>query len=163
MATATALRPGTRPSGTPPGTGRDGRGQMRQEWPLGSHLKLGPYPGAVPCARLHARLVTGEWGLDALAGSTELVVSELVTNAVEVSQLLEQLPPVQLWLRSDGVRVLVVVRDASPRPPVRVEAAADEESGRGLVLVEALTERWGWNPDHGGKAVWCLVTAGALG
>ena len=138
---------------------RDGRGQMPQEWPLGTFLELGPYPEAVPCARLHARLVVGEWGLGGLADSTELLVSELVTNAVRVSRLLRQRPPVRLWLRSDGVRVLVAVWDASPRSPVRVDAAEGDESGRGLLLVESVAARWGWNPERGGKVCWCVVTS----
>ena len=51
------------------------------EWPRRSFLELGAVPGAVPCARLHARQVMWEWGLDALRDDTELVVSELVTKA----------------------------------------------------------------------------------
>jgi len=47
-----------------------------------SHLVLGALPSAVPCARLHAKLVLAEWGLKALAETAELLVSELVTNAV---------------------------------------------------------------------------------
>ena len=51
------------------------------QWPLRDFLELGALPSAVPCARLHARLVVQEWGLTALADNVELVVSELATNA----------------------------------------------------------------------------------
>jgi hypothetical protein len=51
-------------------------------WPLESFLELGAFPGAVPCARLHTRQVLWEWGLAALGETSELLVSELVTNAV---------------------------------------------------------------------------------
>jgi len=135
---------------------------MRQQWPLGTFLELGPYPGAVPCARLHARVVTAEWGLQRLRATTELLVSELVTNAVQASRGLGGQPPVRLWLRSDGMRVLVMVGDASPQPPARVRPAADDENGRGLLLVDSLAERWGWHPEADGKVCWCVVAGEGL-
>ena len=46
-------------------------------WTMGSYLELGALPSAVPSARLHARLVVGEWGLEELADDVELIVSEL--------------------------------------------------------------------------------------
>lgn len=55
-------------------------------WPLRSYLELGALPSAVPCARLHARLLAAEWGFEALAQTVELVVSELVTNAIRASE-----------------------------------------------------------------------------
>jgi len=54
-------------------------------WPLRSYLELGALPTAVPCARLHARQLVWEWGLNGLAANTELLVSELVTNAVKAT------------------------------------------------------------------------------
>ena len=54
-------------------------------WPLRSGLELAAFPTAVPCARLHARHITLEWGLRALAEPTELLVSELATNAIRAS------------------------------------------------------------------------------
>jgi hypothetical protein len=53
------------------------------QWPLRSYLELGALPTAVPCARLHARHLLWEWGLNGLAADAELLVSELVTNAVK--------------------------------------------------------------------------------
>ena len=58
---------------------------MSASWPLSTSLPLGALPGATPCARLHARAVLHEWGLDDLAEAAELIVSELVTNAVRAS------------------------------------------------------------------------------
>ena len=55
---------------------------MSASWPLSTSLPLGALPGATPCARLHARAVLHDWGLDELAEAAELIVSELVTNAV---------------------------------------------------------------------------------
>ena len=54
-------------------------------WPLCSYLELGALPTAVPCARLHARHVLREWGMSRLAQDGELLVSELVTNAVQAT------------------------------------------------------------------------------
>ena len=54
------------------------------------------------------------------------------------------------------MRLLVEVWDQAPGIPVLREAAGDEESGRGLILVNAISEKWGWNPAEGqpGKVVW---------
>src|ERR1035438_9222200 len=114
----------------PPAPPHPGQG-VAGEWPLRSFLELGALPSAVPCARLHARQVVWEWGLAGLGDDVEILVSELVTNSVAVSRSLEQIWPVRLWLLSDKARVLVVVWDASPRPPTRVEADEYAESGRG--------------------------------
>lgn len=132
---------------------------MSQPWPLGTGLELASYLSAVPCARLHARLVTAEWGLGRLTATTELLVSELVTNAVQVSQRVGGLPPVRLWLHSEGIRVLVMVGDAGSGPPLQMQPAADAESGRGLLLVDALADEWGWYRVEGGKVCWCVVAA----
>jgi len=128
-------------------------------WPLLSSLELGALPGAVPCARLHARLLLPEWGVGELSDSVQIVVTELVGNAVAASQSAEHLLPVKLWILSDKSRVLVAVWDTIFQPPVRINADTDAESGRGLLLVEAITEEWGWHPASGmeGKVVWALV------
>ena len=54
-------------------------------WPLQTTLTLGALPTAAGCARLHARNVISGWGQAALADNVELVVSELVTNAILAS------------------------------------------------------------------------------
>ena len=73
------LRCGFRRSPDPQGNDVTGR------WPLRSFLELGALPSAVPCARLHTRQLLWEWQLADLADSAELVVSEIVTNAVQVT------------------------------------------------------------------------------
>lgn len=112
--------------------------------------------GAVPCSRLHARQVLWEWGLTALSESTELLLSELVTNAVQVSRTMMQATLVRLWLLSDRAQVVILVWDASPQPPVRMDTSDEAENGRGLLLVEVISARWGWHfpQDIGGKVVW---------
>jgi len=130
------------------------------EWPRRSFLELGAVPGAVPCARLHARQVMWEWGLDALRDDTELVVSELVTNAVRACASLRPAAPVRMWLRGNTTRMLVLVWDACPRPPIRLHAGQNADGGRGLLLVEALSDQWDWyalDQPEGGKIVWATL------
>jgi anti-sigma regulatory factor (Ser/Thr protein kinase) len=130
------------------------------EWPLWTFLELGALTGAVPCARLHARHVLWEWSLTSLAESAELLVSELTANAVAASQSMVQCAPVRLWLLAGRAQVLVMVWDACPRPPVPAEVREDAESGRGLLLVEAMSKRWDWYlplDGTGGKVVWALA------
>lgn len=55
-------------------------------------------------------------------------------------------------MASDRAQVVICVWDASPQPPVRVDAPADAEHGRGLLLVEAVSKRWGWFPAQPGSA-----------
>jgi hypothetical protein len=151
---------------------------MTSTWGLRTHLELGALRGAVPCARLHTRHVLWEWQLSDLDESVELIVSELVTNAVQASAGLSSqlpgyeaenmgLPCVWLWLTSDGHQVMIEVGDSSPRTPVPAETEHDVEGGRGLLLVETVSERWGYNfpadEDDGQrkniqKVVWALIT-----
>lgn len=139
-------------------------GGVPHQWPLHSYLELGALDGAVPSARLHARHMLREWGLDRDEG-TELVVSELVTNGVKTSRAMAH-AAIRLWLFSDGERVAVMVWDASPQPPVRMDVEDDAENGRGLLLVEAVSEQWGWcypsdapAANHRGKFVWAVVVS----
>lgn len=131
------------------------------EWPLMSHLELAALPTAVPCFRLHARAVAVGWGLSALAENIELIVSELVTNAIRVSERSRHgdltAPVVRLWLTSDLHCVLIRVWDGSSQMPVRRDAGPDDDSGRGLMLVEYLGSEWGVCRKANGKVVWVLV------
>jgi anti-sigma regulatory factor (Ser/Thr protein kinase) len=135
---------------------------MTAPWPLRDTLELGAQPGAVPSARLHARAIVYEWKLTRLADTVELLVAELVTNAVQASASLNGpgYPPVFLRLSSDGRYVLVEVWDANSRPPVLADVDLLSESGRGLHLVAAFSAKWSWYfPETGGKVVWCEVHA----
>ena len=121
----------------------------------------------MPCARRYTRVILDEWGLAALANAAELIVSELLTNSVQATTDEDGqprygetgLPVVHLWLASDHARVLVEVWDSVPRPPAARQARPDEEGGRGLALVEALSDRWDWTmvPGWSGKVVWAEI------
>jgi anti-sigma regulatory factor (Ser/Thr protein kinase) len=138
------------------------RGEAR--FPRHSSLLLGALPSAVPCARLHARQVLWEWGLSGIAETAELLLSELVTNAVQAARVTYR--PVNVRLSANRARVLIEVWDSNVQPPVpRVleedVPALDAEGGRGLFLVETLSERWGWYPTRNpvGKVTWCEISA----
>jgi hypothetical protein len=80
-----------------------------------------------------------------------------MTNAITATQAMGSICPVRLTLASDGSRTLVLVGDASPDPPRRLDPAGDTDGGRGLLLVEALSNGWGWyvTREHGTtKTVW---------
>ena len=139
------------------------------DWPFQSYLELGALPSAVPCARLHARQVLWEWGLQALADPVELIVSELVTNGLHASEGLTGsryagrwtpgVPPLRLWLHADDTRVVIQVWDGNDKLPTRQVANVGAESGRGLLLVEAMSTTWGSYQVEGssGKVVWAVV------
>ena len=142
----------------PPFITRQGRG-TDDRWPLQDFLELGALLSAVPCARLHARQVLREWGIAGLADSAGLLVTELVANAVTASRDMAQVSGVRLWLLSDSAQILILVWDASPQPPVLKAVADEAEHGRGLRIVEAVSEQWGWysRQDGGGKFVWAIA------
>jgi hypothetical protein len=81
-----------------------------------------------------------------------------VTNAIQVSQADDRTASVRLWLLADQAQVVMLVWDASPLPPVPMSGSETEENGRGLLLVDTLSERWGYLPAvGGGKFVWAIV------
>jgi anti-sigma regulatory factor (Ser/Thr protein kinase) len=97
------------------------------------------------------------WGLDgdAVQGA-QVIMSELVTNALVHARVRE------VWYRieREGLRVRLAVWDESAADPVKAAGKSDEETGRGLELVEALSAKWGVDrqacPPRG-KWVWALV------
>jgi anti-sigma regulatory factor (Ser/Thr protein kinase) len=133
-----------------------------QSWPFLSHLELRASSASVPSARRHAREVTMQWGLQALADDMELTVSELVTNAVEAALTACPAPngsqlPIRLWLASDLDAILVQVWDSSPEMPAPRVARPDDEGGRGLLLVARICRAWGMYWEAGGKVVWAVI------
>jgi hypothetical protein len=131
-------------------------------WQLTSHLELGALDSAVPCARMHAKNVVIEWGLAALADTTELIVAELTTNAIYASAA-AALPAFSFCMASDGRCVVIRVRDGSKRAPVLQRADPESERGKGLLLVDALSLDWGWYLEPDGKVVWAVVGPPGLG
>ncbi|MFJ5676635.1 SpoIIE family protein phosphatase [Streptomyces sp. NPDC093097] len=109
---------------------------------------LAPEPRSVARARELARDQLTDWGLAALVDTTELLVSELVTNALRHGH-----GEIRLRLLLD--RTLVCeVWDADLAQPRRRRARDTDEGGRGLQLVGLLSERWGSRRTPRGKTVW---------
>lgn len=97
----------------------------------------------------------------ALAEDAALIVSELMTNAIDASAVLPDRSPVTLRLLAGERSLLIEVWDQSPLDLEPREADADSECGRGLTVVAALSDRWGWErTDRRRKVVWAeLATA----
>lgn len=120
-----------------------GVGTAIHDWPHVSWLELGPLASAVGCGRDHVRQVLWEWNLSHLAEDAVMIVSELLTNALKASWVLETIEPVALRLLADQDRLVVEVWDHSHDDPQASSVASDSESGRGLMVVESLSSRWG--------------------
>jgi anti-sigma regulatory factor (Ser/Thr protein kinase) len=115
-------------------------------------------PESVPIARFHIRAALGFHQLDEYADDLEVITSELVTNAIQ-------------HVRGDGTgtvgvtlartrnpeAVTVVVTDSSTEGPVTRTTPDGSERGRGLRIVDELSDCWGWNPEDGGKAVYAVL------
>ncbi|MFF3448052.1 SpoIIE family protein phosphatase [Streptomyces sp. NPDC002667] len=109
---------------------------------------LAPHPMTAGQARRLTRRALRRWGLDSLIDPTELMVSEIVTNAVRFASR-----PLSLrLLRTDVLRCEVT--DDSPQVPRMRQPGPGDESGRGLCLVNQLALRWGATRVSSGKVVW---------
>ena len=109
---------------------------------------LDPHEQAPGKARRLARRALARWGLEELSDSVELLISEVVTNAVRYAER-----PITLrLLRTDMLRC--EVGDDVPQLPRLRQARPSDEGGRGLYLVNKLARRWGATRLSTGKVVW---------
>ncbi|MGW7620471.1 SpoIIE family protein phosphatase [Streptomyces antimycoticus] len=106
-------------------------------------------PAIVAEAREHASRQLTTWGVDNAVFTTELVVSELVTNAIRHAT-----DPIQLRLIRQPHSLICEVSDGSATTPHLRRARLFDEGGRGLLLVAQLTPRWGTRHQPGGKTIW---------
>ena len=111
---------------------------------------LEPELSSVRQARSMIRDPLKRWGLEDLIPVTELLVSELVTNAIKYAHGETLL---QLILEPDTLTC--EVHDTSPALPRVLQVDKDAENGRGLHVVSQLSARWGARRSQGGKVVWC--------
>ncbi|MCL8016267.1 SpoIIE family protein phosphatase [Streptomyces sp. AS02] len=111
-----------------------------------------PDPAQVPRARKFAVDQVDAWGLEEASFVTELVVSELVTNAIRYGE-----PPIKLRLIRDTALICEVSDSSNTAPHLR-RARAFDEGGRGLLLVAQLTQGWGTRHTTNGKTIWCAQT-----
>jgi anti-sigma regulatory factor (Ser/Thr protein kinase) len=105
-------------------------------------------PAAVPDLRKAVTRQLADWGLDELALTTELVASELVTNAIRYGG-----SPIDLRLIRDTTLICEVSDGSNTAPHLR-RARDFDEGGRGLLLVAQLTDRWGSRQSRRGKTIW---------
>jgi serine phosphatase RsbU (regulator of sigma subunit)/PAS domain-containing protein/anti-sigma regulatory factor (Ser/Thr protein kinase) len=112
------------------------------QWPVP------PDPAAVGEVRAAVTRKLAEWGLDELAFGTELILSELVTNALRYGGA-----PIRVRMLYDRNLICEVYDSSSTAPHLRYATMTDE-GGRGLFLVAQLAERWGTRYLPAGKVIW---------
>ncbi|MER6356977.1 SpoIIE family protein phosphatase [Streptomyces sp. NPDC001634] len=105
-------------------------------------------PAVVGAVRTTAGKQLGDWGLDDLSFTTELIVSELVTNAVRYVG-----GPIQVRLIRDTTLICEVSDTGHTAPNLR-HAASDDEGGRGLFIIAQMTQHWGTRYTPTGKTIW---------
>ncbi|MFJ9776342.1 SpoIIE family protein phosphatase [Kitasatospora sp. NPDC101157] len=110
--------------------------------------ELAPDPAEVARARLLVAERLDEWGLAELVFTTELIVSELATNAIRYAA-----GPIRVRLIRDRSLICEVSDTGHTSPHLR-QAARDDEGGRGLFIIAQLTERWGTRYTEDGKTIW---------
>jgi anti-sigma regulatory factor (Ser/Thr protein kinase) len=110
-------------------------------------------------ARKFTRNTLKEWGLATLADDAEAIVGEFVANAVShAAYCLGAERPLGLRLLRRTGEVMCAVLDPSDAAPVLRMPDRNAEAGRGLQMVDTLSDVWGWSPVTGrGKAVWAIL------
>ncbi|MDX3691377.1 SpoIIE family protein phosphatase [Streptomyces europaeiscabiei] len=112
-------------------------------------------PAAVARARANVARQLSDWGLAELEFTAELVVSELVTNAIRYGR-----PPIRLRLIRDRTLMCEISDSGGTTPHLR-RARVFDEGGRGLLLVAQLAEHWGTRRARQGKTVWAELSDSA--
>lgn len=138
--------------------GNDGC-MTRKSWELPFLAEPAEVAGLRRVVRLHLRL----WGLPDVVEAAELCVSELVANVI---RHVGEGTPSTLEVGMNGTHLRVALRDPDASVlPTLVHAESDDESGRGMALLDAVSDRWGVILGASSKLVWCdlatsLVTPG---
>jgi hypothetical protein len=144
-------------------------------------------PESVKVARDFTRATLRGWGMTAVSDDAELVVSELVTNALRHAMAGSGMagsgmsgpgasgpgtsgpgasgpggePVIRLRLLAQAPYLMCMVTDPSREIPLRRESGPEDATGRGLQVIESCSSRWGWHLlDEGGKVVWALLPRG---
>lgn len=115
-------------------------------------------PESVGMVRGQVRAALDFSGLQDFADDAELIASELVSNAVRHgSSGSDDKVTVALIRMANTHGVALIVVDSSPEPPVMREFSLDDEGGRGIRIVDALSASWDWRPEGPGKAVIAIL------
>lgn len=118
---------------------------------VAAHLPASPASAAV--ARRLVSRACRDWDLRHLAPDAQLVVTELVENAVRHARTACDLE----FERSDG-GVRITARDGSTVPPRRMYPGPERPGGRGLLLIDKLCQDWGFDILDDGKRVWAILS-----
>ena len=136
------------------------------EWlaslPHRESLELNAADTAPRAARRLIATVLPQWSLPQFEVVTSLIATELITNATAATLAVAwtvATPPLRLWLCGGPSVVAVLAWDATVIAPVLRDAADDDESGRGLAIVAALSAAWGYYypAEFGGKVTWAII------
>ena len=119
----------------------------------GCRVRLAMGPAAPAEARRRVRDAIRSWQVPVDLDAALLLTSELVTNAIR-HEAGQGAQPVVLAIASSRGRLRVDVHDTSRSLPAVAEVPADAETGRGLLLVETLSDEWGFYRTPAGKAVY---------
>ena len=156
------LIPAAEMAGLASGRGRPSPDPALARWawlPRIATRALGADPGSVRTARDFTVATLHRWGAGERSSDITLVVSELLTNALRHAGSGEMGPrrPVWLGLLQPGPCVLCAVADPSAAAPTPQTPGFLAETGRGLHIICALSDQWGYTaPSETGKVVWAL-------
>lgn len=115
-------------------------------------LHVTPDAAAISAVRAFVRECCVDWGVSESSDTAVLLASELATNAVRYASM-----PVTVWLGYRTDRIVLSVEDASHDSATVRAPSVTDEGGRGLLLVDALAERWGEREVPTGKLVWAEI------
>jgi anti-sigma regulatory factor (Ser/Thr protein kinase) len=143
QSTALSLLPGTPPTADVP---------ARR-----TYLEVEAHPAVVTHARKLTRNTLALWELSHTVDNAELIVSELLTNAITATESMPFRAHVGVLITADPSQLLLLVWDPSPELPVRQDHDDVAPDGRGMQIIEALAARWGSCADSRGKVVWAAM------
>lgn len=115
-------------------------------------LHVTPDAASISAVRDFVRECCADWGVLESSDTAVLLASELATNAVRYAAT-----PVTVWLGHRLDRIVLSVEDASHASTTVRDPNIMDEGGRGLLLVDALAERWGERELATGKLVWAEI------
>jgi hypothetical protein len=160
--TTTAVRALLTRAPVPPPPPAPASPDWHHQFPHRSYVELAAEPSAPPAARYRLRDDLTQWRLHIDPDDAQLVIAELTANAVDATNAATwhpARPPIRLWTIGGGSILYILTWDATILPPRVAAPGTADESGRGLQIIDALSE-WGYYYPPGeqaGKVVWARL------